>query len=48
MYANRDPAIAGTFRRDDGEVEGPPDEAEMERTAATRYGAEVLGPTPNQ
>jgi hypothetical protein len=30
--------------------EGPPDEAEMERMAAiaTRYGAEILGPPPNQ
>ena len=30
--------------------EGPPDEAEMERMAAiaARYGAEILGPPPNQ
>ena len=31
-------------------LEGPPDESEMERMAAiaARYGAEILGPPPNQ
>ena len=32
------------------QLEGPPDESEMERMAAiaTRYGAEILGPPPGQ